>query len=301
MHRNPVDVLIQQGYMIAEADEKFKGEDWHLPQVLRKAHDKAHIQLRNAHNKYFKALNQKQNAREEVQKHDEETVHLMSQLENYLEFSSEDDQDDYDNLLETIEALPDEEEEILHVLRKSTIPKLDNWDGTDKEIPESMKEDIIQHADDFAEAIDKNKIKSTALDKATKNLEEKKMKYTRQLTLVRSWLYTNLPNWRYDERLGLYGFKPLYEKDNPIPSRVEKISAKMEDDKIHVQWHKSENTRRYELFRKVDDGEFEKIYEFDDPEYYDSDIEKDHIYSYKARGISRWSKGGFSECAKIKT
>lgn len=299
MYRSPIDILIQQGFMIKESDDKFKGEDWQLPELLRKAHDITHSRLLEAHNEYQKALGLKLNSEEKLAQKDRETIHLMSQLEDYIDFSREksDDDSDDDSFLRMYQNLPDDEEEVLSILRRNTIPGLDNWDGTEREIPESMKDDIKNQADDFAEAIDEDKRRKNTLDNKAGELQVKKIAYERQLSLIRSWLYTNLPNWRYDERLGLYGFKPLYEKDNPIPDKITDVEYNVDraNNSIHLKWPVTENTRRYEVYRSIDGGQFEKVYEFDNPQYDDEDVEKGHEYSYKVRALSRWSKGSFSD------
>jgi len=300
----PLDDLIQLGYLVQDADNKYAGEIWTLPGWLRTAHDNAFTALRDAAQVAQNANIAKEEAAAKRADEDTETFAIVTSLKYFIDFiADEKNAVKMKRRLGIDDELPADDEQAVSLLMGTTIPHLSDWDGTPTEFPAAMKADITAQVHQFAIAVNKAQQKFDESVTATAERDTKRQLYEKTLARIRSWLYLNLPDGRYDERLNEYGFNAYDPATYPIPDVVKKIDAEIEDGKVRVEWSVPNEATHYELQRALDvenqAPEFATIAETELLQWLDDSVEHGNTYIYRVRGVNRWAKGKWSKETSI--
>jgi len=199
--------LIEQGYIIRDADDKYSGEIWHINAGLRTMFDTAFDDFREAHYAAENIRNEKETLAEGNRKECHGMIKTLTRLKRYIRTVA--DKETARNMFHTLSIdnkYPRKDENFVSVIFDLVLPHLDNWDGTPQEIAPDMKNEVTEQAKAYFDSSLANAEKQAESTTATGDLKRKRKCFENVLTRVRNWLYLKLPQGRNDAHLDEYGF-----------------------------------------------------------------------------------------------
>ena len=218
-----VNQLIEQGYMITDANTKYAGEPWEMTAELEGMFTPAFLDLRDAQAvveniRIEKEALAKRNRDERVK-----MEHSLARLKQFILVVA--DQETAQAMFHTLgidDDYPNKDEDFVTKIMSTVLPHLNDWDGTPQEIEGDIKTEVNGGAMEFADAVRDNIEKQAESTTATADRDNKRDAYEDVLTRIRNWLYLRLPEEKYDSRLDEYGFdiwdKPTYgDGEEPEP------------------------------------------------------------------------------------
>jgi len=220
-----VSQLIEQGYMITDANVKYAGEPWELTTELEGMFTPAFIALRDAQAVVENIRIEKEALAKRNRDARKDIEHSLARLKQFILVVA--DEETAQAMFHTLgidDNYPDADEEFVTKLMSTVLPHLDDWDGTGQEIDGDVKTDVNNHTMEFADATRDNIEKQAESSDVTQDRDLKLDVYKDVLVRIRNWLFLKLPLEKYDSRLDNYGFevwdKPTYgggEEPEPVP------------------------------------------------------------------------------------
>ena len=203
-----VNQLIEQGYMIIDANTKYAGEAWELTPELVALFNPAFLELRTAQAAVENIRIEKEAAVKRAQLERDRIEHSIARLKQYILVVA--DKDTAETMFHTLgidENLPNKDEDLVTKLMSTVVPHLADWDGTPQEIDAATKTEVTDGTNEFADAVRDSIEKQAESTTATQDRDNKRDTYEDVLTRIRNWLYLRLPEEKYDSRLDEYGFE----------------------------------------------------------------------------------------------
>jgi len=208
MATKTVSKLIEQGYMIIDANTKYVGESWVLTPALAALFNPGFINLRDAQAvvenvRIEKEALAKRNRDERVN-----IEHTLARLKQFILVVA--DEETAQAMFHTLgidDDYPNKDEDFVTIIMSTVLPHLDDWDGTPEEISAAIKTEVNTGGMEFADATRDNIEKQAESTTATADRDQKRDIYEDVLTRIRNWLYLMLPGEKYDSHLDEYGFE----------------------------------------------------------------------------------------------
>jgi len=226
MAREKVEDMIRKGYMVFEANTEYAGQPWELPANVLADYTAAFNELRDLDAASTESQTQKENKCAQSADEQDKCEKLLWDLKKLIKVvqPDEDLQEQMFHDLGIDDKPPSADSEFLKLLYEQVKPHLDDWDGTDQEIPAATKAEINAQIAAYATAVgDCDEWKANATT-ATEAVQQGAANFIAERARVRNWLYLKLPDQKYDAHLDEYGFeiwsKPTYsggEEEPPAP------------------------------------------------------------------------------------
>ena len=135
-----VNDLIAQGYLIADADDKWSGEAWALPAALRTNFDGAFVNLRAKQAECDNARIARETA-VKIEKSSRSAIkHSLTKLKQFIRAVA--DKATAQDMFRTLgidDDYPSKNHDFVTVLMGTVVPHLNDWDGTPQEIEADLK------------------------------------------------------------------------------------------------------------------------------------------------------------------
>jgi len=226
MATEKVEDMIRKGYMVFEANTEYAGQPWELPANVLADYTVAFNELRDLDAASTESQTQKENKCAKSADEQSKCEKLLWDLKKFIRVvqPDEDLQQQMFHDLGIDDKFHIGDSEFLKLLYEQVKPHLDDWDGTDQEIPAATKTEIDAQITAYATAVgDCDEWKANATT-ATEAVQQGVAAFITERARVRNWLYLKLPDQKYDAHLDEYGFeiwsKPTYsggEEEPPAP------------------------------------------------------------------------------------
>jgi len=245
-----ISKLLEQGYMITDANTIYAGEAWEIENPLLAMFDTAFLDLRTAQALCENIRIEKEAQVKRTQNARIAIEHALTRLKRYAYVVAT--QEFAETMFHTLgidDDYPNKDEDFVTKLMSTVLPHLGDWDGTPEEISAAIKTEVIDATTEYADAVRDNVETQAQSESATADRDDKRDAYEDVLTRVRNFLYLMLPKEREDQRLEEYGFE-VWGGETPEPGQlpaVENIVLNFVDPNLTVSWDAVEGATGYVL------------------------------------------------------
>ena len=246
MSTKSVNDLIDQGYLIKDADDKYSGEAWKLPDSLRTNFDNAFDNLRAGQSNCDDARIHKEKMvkiENDSRKNIEKTLTKLKQFIRAV--ADKETAQDMFHTLGVDEEYPNKMNDFVTLLMGTVVPHLNDWDSTPQEIEEDLKNAVKDGAKKFADSVHNAEESIAMSTTATQSRDDWREKYEDLLTQIRNWLYLKLPQGKYDSKLDEYGFE-VWDKP-PVHKLYPPGGLKYDVSEHKFSWKKVAAAEKYEV------------------------------------------------------
>ena len=253
-----VNDLIEQGYLIKDADTKWAGEAWKLPADMRTSFDDAFVHLRTTQADCENARIAKEKAVSIAQTSRAEIEHSLARLKQFIRaVANKTLAADMFHTLGIDAEYPLADTDFVTLLFSTVVPHLNDWDGTPQQIEAALKTEIQTGTTKFADAVrDADEAIATSTT-ATQDRDIWRDTYENILTQIRNWLYLKLPHGKYDSKLDEYGFE-VWDKP-PVHKLYPPGGLRYKAQQKEFSWKAVKAAEAYELRISKDGGDTWKI------------------------------------------
>jgi len=245
-----VSKLLEQGYMITDANTIYAGQPWEIEDPLLSLFNIAFLDLRTAQALCENIRIEKEAQVKRNQLARERIEHSLTRLKRYAYVvATKEFAETMFHTLGIDDEYPLKDEDLVTKLMSTVLPHLDDWDGTPEEISVAIKTEVTDTTNDFADAVRDNVETQAQSQTATTERDKKRDAYEDVLARIRNFLYLMLPDEREDQRLEEYGFE-AWGGEDPEPEKLPAVTGlalDFVDPNLRIMWDAVDGAEGYKL------------------------------------------------------